>query len=103
PNGAGKTTLFNLVTGNLKPDSGAIELRGQSLADIDPRGAARLGIARSFQDLRLFEQMTVFENVLSVLERSSLPWQPGGSAAARARREKADATLDTVGLAAWRN
>ena len=103
PNGAGKTTLFNLITGNLKPDSGAIELRGQSLAGIDPRGAARRGIARSFQDLRLFEQMTVFENVLSVMERSALPWQPGGRAASRARREKADATIDTVGLSGWRD
>ena len=88
PNGAGKTTLFNLITGNLKPDSGAIELRGVSLAGIDPRSAALRGIARSFQDLRLFEQMTVFENVLSVMERSALPWQPGGrGAAARAPRE----------------
>ena len=103
PNGAGKTTLFNLITGNLRPDSGMIELRGRSLAGIDPRGAAGLGIARSFQDMRLFEQMTVFENVLSVMERSALPWQPGGRAAARARREKADATIDRVGLAAWRD
>jgi len=103
PNGAGKTTLFNLITGNLKPDSGAIELRGQSLIDTDPRKAARRGIARSFQDLRLFEQMSVFENVLSVMERSALPWQRGGRAAARERREKADATLETVGLAPWRD
>jgi branched-chain amino acid transport system ATP-binding protein len=103
PNGAGKTTLFNLITGNLKPDSGAIELRGQSLRDGDPRAAARLGIARSFQDLRLFEQMSVFENVLTVMERSALPWQPGGRVAARVRREKVDATLETVGLAAWRD
>ena len=103
PNGAGKTTLFNLITGNLRPDSGTIELRGRSLADVDPRGAAQLGIARSFQDLRLFEQMTVFENVLSVMERSALPWQPGGRAAARARREKAEATLAQVGLTPWRD
>jgi branched-chain amino acid transport system ATP-binding protein len=102
PNGAGKTTLFNLITGNLKPDSGAIALRGVSLIDTDPRKAAQRGIARSFQDLRLFEQMTVLDNVISVMERSWLPWQPGGRAAARARREKAEATLDLVGLADWR-
>jgi branched-chain amino acid transport system ATP-binding protein len=103
PNGAGKTTLFNLITGNLKPDSGLIELRGRSLADVDPRSAALAGIARSFQDLRLFELMTVFENVLSVMERSALPWQPGGRVAARERSAKADATLDLVGLTGWRN
>ena len=103
PNGAGKTTLFNLITGNLRPDSGLIELRGQSLAGVEPRAAALRGIARSFQDLRLFEQMSVFENVLSVMERSALPWQPGGRTAARARRDKADATLDMVGLTAWRD
>lgn len=103
PNGAGKTTLFNLITGNLRPDSGAIALRGQSLLGTDARKSALRGIARSFQDLRLFELMTVFENVLSVMETSALPWQPGGRAAARARREKADATIETVGLGAWRN
>jgi ABC-type branched-subunit amino acid transport system ATPase component len=103
PNGAGKTTLFNLITGNLKPDSGDITLRGESLLGTDARKAALRGIARSFQDLRLFEQMTVFENVLSVMERSSWPWQPGGRAAARARREKADAIIETVGLTNWRD
>ena len=103
PNGAGKTTLFNLITGNLKPDFGEITLRGESLLGTDARKSASRGIARSFQDLRLFELMTVYENVLSVMERSSLPWQPGGRAAARARREKADATLETVGLTNWRD
>ena len=74
PNGAGNTTLFNLITGNLRPDSGDITLRGESLLGTDARKSALRGIARSFQDLRLFEQMSVFENVLAVMERSSLPW-----------------------------
>jgi ABC-type branched-subunit amino acid transport system ATPase component len=103
PNGAGKTTLFNLITGNLRPDSGAITLRGASLLGTDARKSALAGIARSFQDLRLFEQMTVFENVLSVMERSPLPWQPGGRAAARERREKVDGAIAQVGLTNWRN
>src|SRR4029450_9103 len=103
PNGAGKTTLFNLITGNLKPDAGDITLRGESLLGTDARKSALRGIARSFQDLRLFEQMTVFENVLSVMERSALPWQPGGRAAARVRREKADTTIERVGLTGWRD
>src|SRR4029079_4222847 len=56
PNGAGKTTLFNLITGNLRPASGAITLRGESLLGTDARKSALRGIARSFQDLRLFDQ-----------------------------------------------
>jgi branched-chain amino acid transport system ATP-binding protein len=98
PNGAGKTTLFNLITGNLRPDSGAIELRGRSLLGVDPRQAAGLGIARSFQDLRLFEQMTALENVLTVMERSARPWQAGGGPGSRARHEQATAALERVGL-----
>jgi branched-chain amino acid transport system ATP-binding protein len=103
PNGAGKTTLFNLITGNLRPDSGSIALRGESLLGTDPRRAALRGIARSFQDLRLFEQMSVFENVLAVMERSPWLWQGGGRAGARERREKADAIIAQVGLTSWRN
>lgn len=99
PNGAGKTTLFNIVTGNLRADSGAVEFMGRSLAGIEPREAARLGIARSFQHLRLFAQMTVLENVLSVLERSFWLWQPGGRAGSRRRRERAYAIIEEVGLA----
>jgi branched-chain amino acid transport system ATP-binding protein len=98
PNGAGKTTLFNLITGNLPPDSGQIELRGRSLLGIDPQHAAGLGIARSFQDLRLFDQMTAFENVLSVMERSAWPWQQGGVHGSRLRRKRANAVLERVGL-----
>jgi branched-chain amino acid transport system ATP-binding protein len=98
PNGAGKTTLFNLITGNLRPDSGEIELRGRSLLGIDPQQAAGLGIARSFQDLRLFEQMTVLENVLTVMERSAWPWQAGSGRGSRMRRDQATAILERVGL-----
>jgi branched-chain amino acid transport system ATP-binding protein len=99
PNGAGKTTLFNVITGNQRPDSGHVEFKGRSLAGIEPRQAAHLGIARSFQHLRLFGQMTVLDNVLSVLDRSFWLWQPGGPAGLRRRREKASAIVDEVGLA----
>ena len=66
PNGAGKTTLFNLVTGVYRPDDGRHPLRRpQSLVGLDPHKITRLGIARTFQTLRLFLNMTVKENVMA--------------------------------------
>ena len=64
PNGAGKTTVFNLLTGFYKTDSGDIRLEGQSLSGLKPSQYINKGIARTFQNLRLFRQMTVLENVL---------------------------------------
>ena len=65
PNGAGKTTLFNLVTGVYPPDEGEILFAGESLLGLDPHQIARRGIARTFQTLRLFLNMTVKENVMA--------------------------------------
>jgi ABC-type branched-subunit amino acid transport system ATPase component len=65
PNGAGKTTLFNLVTGVYQPDAGAIDFEGQSLLGLDPHQIVGRGIARTFQTLRLFLNMTVKENVMA--------------------------------------
>jgi branched-chain amino acid transport system ATP-binding protein len=64
PNGAGKTTVFNLITGIYKPDSGAILLEGQSISGLTPDRVLRRGIARTFQNIRLFKSMTALENVL---------------------------------------
>ncbi len=65
PNGAGKTTLFNCVTGLLRPDAGEVRFGSISLAGLGPHEVARSGIARTFQNIRLFTQMTVLENVLA--------------------------------------
>ncbi|MEF2964824.1 ABC transporter ATP-binding protein [Paenibacillus sp. M1] len=64
PNGAGKTTFFNMITGIYKPDEGAIELDGKSIVNIKPHQITELGIARTFQNIRLFGSMTVLENVI---------------------------------------
>jgi branched-chain amino acid transport system ATP-binding protein len=66
PNGAGKTTLFNVITGVYRPDSGEILLDGQSLVGLEPHEVTNRGVARTFQTLRLFLNMTVRENVMAV-------------------------------------
>ncbi|HEY4202001.1 MAG TPA: ABC transporter ATP-binding protein [Devosiaceae bacterium] len=65
PNGAGKTSLFNCITGFYKPQQGSIRLDGQELLKLKPHQVTKAGIARTFQNVRLFRQMTVLENVMS--------------------------------------
>ena len=65
PNGAGKTTVFNVITGVYEPSSGDVRLAGRSITGRPPHTIARLGIARTFQSLRLFLNMSVIENVMA--------------------------------------
>lgn len=65
PNGAGKTTVFNLITGAIRPDDGHIFFDGHSLEGLKPHRIVYLGLARTFQTIRLFPKLSVLENVLS--------------------------------------
>ena len=63
PNGAGKTTVFNMLTGVYIPTSGTVELRGQDVTKLTPHERVKIGISRTFQNIRLFKRMSVLENV----------------------------------------
>ncbi len=74
PNGAGKTTCFNLLTGRYRPDRGQVLFGGRDITGMAPHRIARLGIARSFQLMNLFDEFSVFENVAFQLrEKTDLP------------------------------
>jgi ABC-type branched-subunit amino acid transport system ATPase component/ABC-type branched-subunit amino acid transport system permease subunit len=76
PNGAGKTTLFDLISGFIVPDSGAIVLDGKDITRKRPQARARLGLARSFQDARLFGALTVHQAICGALDRPIRAWDP---------------------------
>ena len=105
PNGAGKTTVFNLVTGLLAPSGGTIALNGESLAALKPHAITRRGIARTFQNIRIFKEMTLLENVRVGMHTHlgySVPqwlFSLGGfRAQERAAAERAKELLSWVGL-----
>jgi branched-chain amino acid transport system ATP-binding protein len=110
PNGAGKNTFFNIVTGIYQPDEGTITLDGQSLVGLRPDQIAATGITRTFQNIRLFNNMTVLENVLVGMHprlRSSV-WQillhsRGFKDEERQATERARRLLDFVRLGHRRN
>ena len=103
PNGAGKTTAFNMVTGVYTPTSGKITLMGQDITGRRPDEITKLGIARTFQNIRLFSSMTVFENVLTArhLRRTSNFLSATfrlNAAEEKRMRQETEALLKEVGL-----
>lgn len=100
PNGAGKTTVFNVITGAYAADAGAIHFRGRWLHGLPPYAITRLGMARTFQSIRLFRGMTVRDHVLVAQEMHVAPlsrWLPGAWGD-RVSRDEAREILELTGL-----
>jgi branched-chain amino acid transport system ATP-binding protein len=106
PNGAGKTTLFNVLTGLFAPDAGRIYLGGRDITNLPPHKRVRLGLSRTFQNLEIFRDMSVLENVLVGAHTrlkagfvGSVLSTRGKRAEERELREEALDLLETLGLA----
>jgi branched-chain amino acid transport system ATP-binding protein len=105
PNGAGKTTVFNLISRIYTPTQGSISFEGQPLAQVPPHGIAALGIARTFQNIELFEHATVLQNLLigrhvhrATSFLSDMCFTPSVRKAELATREKAEEVIDFLDL-----
>lgn len=108
PNGSGKTTLFNVVSGLYRPTAGRVLLADRDVTNARPHTLARLGVARTFQNLRLFRMLSVRDNILVALDRTSVTgswryalWPVGVWRHDRALHAQAADLLDRFGLAAF--
>jgi ABC-type branched-subunit amino acid transport system ATPase component len=99
PNGAGKTTVFDLVSGFLTADAGRIALGGRDMTELSPERRARLGLARSFQDARLFGGLTVHQAIAVALDGHGSSWR----GRERRLRNEVDDLVELMGLTAYRD
>lgn len=97
PNGAGKTTLFNLISGVTPPSAGSVQWRGSAITGLSPHRLNRLGLARTFQNLRLFDGLTVLDNLLVALQRQPRSRAVDGLLSSSRHRRSESQRLD----AAW--
>ncbi len=111
PNGAGKTSIFNAISQVYRPQEGDIRWHGQSIMGTRPDSVARLGIARTFQNIELFAQMTVIENLLTgrhiQMKKSwlagALYWGPGGAKQEELEnRRRVEDIIDFLEIEQWR-
>ena len=97
PNGSGKTTVFNLLTGYLRADAGSVAFAGRAVRRPDPTGLARAGLTRTFQQARIFPELTLVENLVVAIQQ---PWHAIARRAVRdADAARALALLEEFGLA----
>jgi neutral amino acid transport system ATP-binding protein len=102
PNGSGKTTLFNVVTGYARADAGSVRLREREIGGLAPDRIIGLGLGRTFQMVRVFPRLTVFENLHVPVRRAGLRGLWSGASSA-SERERAEERLRFVGLEALRD
>ena len=107
PNGSGKTTLFNVISGLHRPDAGQVRIFGSDTTRARPYRISRLGVARTFQNLRLFHRLTARDNILAACDRTPtawawryLLWPAGVLRGEQELRSRATAVLDRYGLTA---
>jgi ABC-type branched-subunit amino acid transport system ATPase component len=98
PNGAGKTTLFNMITGELKPTAGTIEFEGEQIQGLKPHQISKKGIGRTFQIVRVFDEIPVYDNVLIGSVARELHFKP-----TQEQYREVDEIVEMTGLQKYRD